>query len=117
MGQATCVVVPSQWYETFGRVIAESFAKGTPVIVSRLGAMQELVRSGENGHTFEPGNAQDLAAKVHMLFASPVDRSRMRGAARRMFEANYTAERNYRLLLDIYAQAQRRAVRPQRRSA
>ncbi len=38
-----CLLMPSLWYETFGRTIAEAYAAGTPVAVSRLGAMAELV--------------------------------------------------------------------------
>lgn len=35
-----------------------------PVIDSRLGAMAEIVEDGRTGLHFEPGNPEDLAAKV-----------------------------------------------------
>jgi len=34
------------------------------VIASRLGAMVEIVEDGRTGLHFEPGNPEDLAAKV-----------------------------------------------------
>jgi glycosyltransferase involved in cell wall biosynthesis len=37
VASAQALVMPSVWYETFGRTIAEAYASGTPVIVSRLG--------------------------------------------------------------------------------
>jgi glycosyltransferase involved in cell wall biosynthesis len=105
MGEAACLVMPSIVYETFGRTIIEAFAKGTPVITSRLGAMAELVEDERTGWLFEPGNADDLAAKVRRLFAHAQERARMRQAARAEFEGKYTAEPNYHTLLTIYEQA------------
>src|SRR5439155_9856000 len=54
-GEALFLVLPSQCYETFGRVAAEAFARGTPVIASRLAAMAELVDAGHTGLHLEPG--------------------------------------------------------------
>ncbi|NUN65851.1 glycosyltransferase family 4 protein [Pseudanabaena biceps] len=45
----TAIAVPSQWYETFGRVVVEAFACGKPVIASNLGALSELITSEHNG--------------------------------------------------------------------
>src|SRR5258705_10926100 len=42
MGEATLLICPSVWYEGFGLVVIESFASGTPVIASRLGALAGL---------------------------------------------------------------------------
>jgi glycosyltransferase involved in cell wall biosynthesis len=39
MGESKFLIFPSKWYETFGRVAVEAFAKGTPVIASKIGAM------------------------------------------------------------------------------
>jgi glycosyltransferase involved in cell wall biosynthesis len=102
VGAAACLVMPSLWYETFGRTIIEGFARGTPAIVSRLGAMAELVHEGRTGLLFEPGNAADLALKVRRLLADPVG---MRPEARRDYERKYTAAINYELLLGLYQRA------------
>ncbi len=64
MKSARLLIFPSEWYETFGRVIAEAFACGVPVVASRLGAMRELVEDGRTGLHFTPGDAADLAAKI-----------------------------------------------------
>jgi glycosyltransferase involved in cell wall biosynthesis len=105
IGGAACLVMPSVWYETFGRTIIEAFAKGTPVIASRLGAMGELVDHGRTGLHFAPGNSHDLRDKVQQLLSDPAALSRMRLAVREEYESKYTAEMNYRLLMDIYARA------------
>jgi len=105
IGEASFLVMPSIWYETFGRAIIEAYAKGTPVIVSDLGAMAELVTEGETGLRFTPGDAGHLAACVQRLVSNDQLRQRMRLAARREYESNYTAARNHDLLLHIYQDA------------
>lgn len=60
MAEAQALILPSEWYETFGRVAVEAFACGTPVIASRLGAMAEIVEDGVTGLLFTPGDAEDL---------------------------------------------------------
>ena len=53
--EACFLVVPSKCYETFTLTIAEAFACGTPVICSRLGAMQEIVDDRRTGLHFTSG--------------------------------------------------------------
>jgi glycosyltransferase involved in cell wall biosynthesis len=102
MGNAAFLVFPSEWYETFGRVAVEAFAKGTPVVASNLGAMVEVVDHGRTGLLFRPGDPGDLAASVEWLLSHPAELRRMRGEARAEFLAKYTAERNYHALMEIY---------------
>ena len=44
MRRAKCVLLPSEWYETFGLTVIEAMTVGTPVVVSDLGALLELVK-------------------------------------------------------------------------
>jgi len=105
LGEAACLVFPSACYETFGRAIVESFAKGTPAIVPRMGAMAELVDDGRTGRHFQAGNPAALAAAVENLLSDPFALARMRCAARREYQHKFSAERNYELLMAIYEQA------------
>lgn len=107
VGEASFLICPSRWHETGGpKTILEAFAKGTPVIASRLGIMQHVVAHEKTGLLFEAGNAEDLAAQAARLAADAGLRSQMRGAARGEFEVHYTADRNYGLLMEIYQRAQ-----------
>ena len=65
--RARAVVVPSEWYETFGLTAAEAKAVGTPVIASRIGGLTEVVRDGIDGILFEPGNTLELATAIDSL--------------------------------------------------
>jgi glycosyltransferase involved in cell wall biosynthesis len=105
MGDAAALVFPSQCQETFGRVIAEAYAKGTPVIASNAGSAPEMIKPGVTGLLFEAGNAEDLARQISTSF-SDVDRLRtMRSAARHEYESRYHADSNYHQLVAIYEQS------------
>jgi glycosyltransferase involved in cell wall biosynthesis len=103
MGEAMFLIFSSKWYETFGRVAVEAFAKGTPVIAANIGAIAELVDQPRTGLLFQPGDAPDLAAKVETLLSDSKALFEMRQAARAEYEAKYTAAENYRRLMQIYA--------------
>jgi glycosyltransferase involved in cell wall biosynthesis len=105
MGNATVLIFPSKWYETFGRVAVEAFAKGTPVIAANIGALQGLIDSGRTGLHFQSGNAEDLALKVAWLVDNPEALKQMRQEARSEFENKYTDRTNYKILIDIYERA------------
>src|SRR5712692_7087883 len=49
MARALCLVVPSIWYENFPMTLVEACAVGLPAIVSRLGALPEIVEDGITG--------------------------------------------------------------------
>lgn len=105
MKNACVLVVPSIWYECAPAVIMEAFASGVPVIASDLGSMPELVADHRTGLLFRPNDDADLAAKVRWAFEHPEEMAAMRALARREYEQKYTAERNYKMLMEIYDRA------------
>ena len=105
MGNARFLVCPSEWYEPFGRVAIEAFARGTPVLASDIGGLAELVEHGRTGRLFRPGDPSDLARQALWMLDHPAELAGMRKAARAEFETRYTAERNYAKLLAIYCRA------------
>jgi glycosyltransferase involved in cell wall biosynthesis len=112
MGKADMLVFPSQCYETFGRVAAEAFAAGTPVIAANIGAVAELVEHGRTGLKFRPGDPEDLVTQVEWALSHSAELRCMREEVRAEFEAKYTAERNYRTLMEIYEAALERKKVP-----
>jgi glycosyltransferase involved in cell wall biosynthesis len=100
---AKLLIIPSEWYEGFPMVIAESFACGTPVLASRIGSLDELVQDGVTGMKFDPGNADDLARGVQRMLSDEVALRRMRINARAYFERRLTEQQNYLQLTGIYS--------------
>jgi len=71
LAEVDVVVVPSIWVENRPLVIHEAFAAHRPVLVSRIGALPESVREGEDGLTFAPGDPEDLARVMRRLVEEP----------------------------------------------
>lgn len=51
----------------------EAMASGLPVVAADAMALPHLVHDGENGFLFEPGNVEDLAAKLTRVLSMPAD--------------------------------------------
>ena len=103
MQQAAFLIFPSIWYEPFGLVLIEALAHGLPVLTSNLGSMAAIIKDHETGLLFEPGNAEDLAAKVNWLLANPDECTRLGVNARQAYLDKYTAEKNVKQLLEVYS--------------
>lgn len=101
------LIVPSLWNEPMGRVVAEAFQCGVPVIVSDRGALPELVHDRRDGLVFSHVAAPSLAEQLVSVLTNPeLLKSLTRGARQRdvtEFTVPYMVYR-YR---DVYAQARR----------
>lgn len=100
-GSAFCVI-PSLWYENLPYSVLESFAKGKPVVASRIGGIPELVKDGKNGFLFEPGNVDELSEKIRFLWERPGAIMKMGNTAQRVAEDKYNSELHYDKLMKIY---------------
>lgn len=67
---ASCAVFPSL-YEPFGIVALEAMAAKTPVVVSLVGGLQEVVKHAETGITVYPDNVESLAWGINQTLARP----------------------------------------------
>ena len=104
MSGARFLIWPSEgYYETFGYVAVEAFSCGVPVVASRVGVAEEIVSDQQTGLHFTPGDADDLAAKIEWAWSHAREMDEMGRAARAEYEAKYTPERNYPMLMDIYS--------------
>jgi len=102
VGDAMFSIVPTVGIETFGRVAAESLAKGTPVIATAHGGPAEIVVDGETGILFPPGDVPALVSAVKTLAADPERLRVMRTAARQDFLRRYAGSRVLARWVDLY---------------
>ncbi len=98
-GGAEACVLPSD-AEGFGLPVLEAMACGTPVIISAIDVLEELV--GAAAIRFEPGDAEALAAAVARVLEDPA-------AGRRLSELGLLRARDYSW--EATARATRRAYR------
>ncbi len=102
MKKSFFVVLPSQCFENFPRVIVEAYACGKPVVVSDIGSLGELVQKKVTGLRFDPKSSDDLAQKVQWMIANPSLAQEMGQNARKVYEEKYIMQENYSALLKIY---------------
>jgi len=102
MRDARLLVFPSLWYEGLPLTFIEAMACGTPVVAAGLGSMNELIQDGVNGFRFTAGDAGSLVERLRWISSRPDKLREMRRSSRLYYEQNYTPERNYQMLLEIY---------------
>src|SRR5579875_340972 len=71
LGRADVLCAPSLGGESFGMVLTEAFAAGTPVIASDIAGYRDVVRDGVDGLLIPPGDAQALAIALRDLYDDP----------------------------------------------
>jgi glycosyltransferase involved in cell wall biosynthesis len=80
------VVFPSR-YESFGLVPLEAFVHSVPVIAGNAGGIPEVIEEGRSGLLFEPGDADDLCAKLITLIENDDLRKTLsQGASQRVHQ-------------------------------
>lgn len=99
------LVLPSECLEGFPMVVREAFAFGTPVAVSDIGPLPDIVKHGESGVVFKPGNPESLMDEVRKAWETPGMLERLGEGARTAFLKEYTEDVNYKLLMEIYETA------------
>jgi len=62
--EETCYGKQIRISELLGLSVLEAMACGAPVVASRLGGLREVVRHGETGFLFEPGDVGDLRRRL-----------------------------------------------------
>jgi D-inositol-3-phosphate glycosyltransferase len=67
---ADLCVVPS-YYESFGLVVLESLACGTPVVATKVGCAEGVIRYGETGYVVTDNDPSCLADKISRLLSTP----------------------------------------------
>jgi phosphatidyl-myo-inositol alpha-mannosyltransferase len=83
---ADVLCAPSLRGESFGMVLTEAFAAGTPVVASNIAGYRDVVRDGVDGVLVPPANPQALAEALRDLWDEPQQRAAMARAAARDVE-------------------------------
>lgn len=112
ISEAYLLVLPSEWFETFGLVIIEAFALGTPVGVSDIGALPSLVDDRVNGIVFKPSNEIKLFAAIKNLWNSPKLLEKYGKAGRIKFDECYNENINYQRIIQVYDQVRLKKHNP-----
>lgn len=99
----SALIFPSVWYETFGLIMIEAFAASTPVIAGNCSSASIIIKDGYNGLHFENSNLQKLKDTLDRWSDFDLDeKNEYKENAYRTYLQDYTAEKNFALLMEIY---------------
>ncbi len=92
---------PNTGHESFGIVLLEAMAAGTPIVASDIGGFADVLEDGEEGLLVPPRDADALAAAADRLLSDAALREQMGGAGTLRAE-HYSWERVSARVLEYY---------------
>jgi glycosyltransferase involved in cell wall biosynthesis len=101
LAAAAVFVLPSR-QEGLGSVLLEAMAAGVPVVAASTGGIPEIVRDGETGLLFPPGNSAALAESVIRLLQDRALAARLSAAGLEFVRQEGSADRMVEETLAVY---------------
>lgn len=95
-------VLPSH-QETFGFVVVEAMASGTPVLATRAGGVPEILQKGECGFLCEPKSYQSIQEQLELILSDKDLRESKRAKALEHARNFYDRQAVYQRFMEIIA--------------
>jgi len=111
LGEADLLCAPSLAGESFGMVLIEAMAAGTPVIASAIAGYSDVVTNGVDGILVPPADPQALGEELQLLAHEP-ERLVAMGEAGRKSAQRYAWPRIADEVTDVYERAMEPAPAP-----
>jgi phosphatidylinositol alpha-mannosyltransferase len=102
--RADLLCAPSLSGESFGMVLTEAFAAGTPVVASAIAGYSDVVSDGVDGLLVPPGDPQRLAEELQRVHFEP-ERLQSMGEAARLSAQRYAWPRVADQVTAVYERA------------
>lgn len=83
-------------------VTLEAMSASTPVLLANAMALPHLVRDGENGYLFTPGNSSELARRITELVRLPKEERQAMGQASRAMVEPHSIQGTLQTFEDLY---------------
>jgi glycosyltransferase involved in cell wall biosynthesis len=107
------LVAPSKCYENCPYSVMEAMAQGKPVIAAAVGGLPELVENNSTGFLFAPGDFESLSQQIRALSSDRLLRRRLGQNAKEKAFSEFSADRHYSSLMEVYESTLRKHVTPQ----
>jgi glycosyltransferase involved in cell wall biosynthesis len=100
------IVVATTTPEPAALALMETMAMDRPIVATRTGGTPEIVRDGETGLLFPPGDSRALADCLVRLLDDPEMIVNLGHAGRARAEHEYSLERHIETMVRLYEEAQ-----------
>ncbi len=87
------LVLPSIWPDSFPTSVLEAMATGLPVVVTKMGGAEEMIKDGETGFLVEAGSIDQMVFALKKLVNAPTLRRTMGEEGKKRCKSLYTTER------------------------
>lgn len=105
ISKAKALLFPTKCYEGQPLTLIEALSVGCPVITSKIGNPQNMIDHGSTGFHYKSGDLDELYKYLKLIYENPDKRISLSRNARKSYLENYTPEKNYQRLMEIYEQA------------
>lgn len=102
LANCRAVVVPSEWYENYPMSLVEAQTLGKPAIATEIGGLPELVKNNFSGLLYQPGDVNDLAHRIKLLWSDDALVKRLGANAKKQAKETNNPEAYYQNILSIY---------------
>lgn len=97
------LAVIASFYDGLPNALLEAAALGVPLLASKAGGMADVLRDGEHGYLFDPGDAGGCRAAItRAALATEEELARMGAACRSMIADGHDHRREARAYLDLF---------------
>jgi glycosyltransferase involved in cell wall biosynthesis len=114
--QRAFISIVGSRYETFGMVSLEAMAHGCPLVATRVGGINEIVKDGVNGVLARPEDPDDLASGITRLLEAPEFASKLAQQAAEEAAQRYHPDTIARETAEFYREVIDRRTHRTRRS-
>jgi glycosyltransferase involved in cell wall biosynthesis len=98
----SCVFVQPSLVEGMSNVILEAMAAGLPVVATRTGAAEDMIRDGVDGLLVDTGSARQIHDAVVRLLSDEALAERIGRQARALIESRYSIEQVALMYHELY---------------
>ena len=88
--------------EGFPNVVLEAMASGKPVVATKVGGIEDLIKDGLNGFAVDVSSDSQLAERISLLLDDRELREKLSQAARKTIEENFHIERKIDEIMEVY---------------
>jgi glycosyltransferase involved in cell wall biosynthesis len=92
-------------YEVFGYTVLEAMSFGCPIVASGVGGIPELIRTGQNGLLFSPGDLRGLISSCERLLSNPTYAARLGEQALHDCREKFNSSKIAPLAVEVYERA------------